>query len=88
MENIAAQLPALKRGFGAIAGLIAFGVNGPFLFERFGFATPVAILAGVLLGAGVGFSLVALVQALGYHEPAWKQRAHTTPPGAHLRPIH
>ena len=88
MENIAAQLPALKRGFGSIAGLIAFGVNGPFLFERFGFGTPVSVLIAVVLGAGVGFGLVALVQALGHHEPAWKHRAHAAPSDAHLRHVH
>jgi hypothetical protein len=88
MESVAEQLPALKRGFGSIAGLIAFGVNGPFLFERFGWGTPVAILVAVVLGGGVGYSLVALVQGLGHHEPAWKHRAHLAPADAHLRPIH
>lgn len=88
MENMAAQLPALKRAFGAIGGLIAFGVNGPFLFERFGISTPVAILTAVVIGAGVGVGLVAIVQALGHHEPAWKHRAQAPPADAHLRPIH
>lgn len=88
MEHLAAQLPALKRAFGAIAGLIAFGVNGPFLFERFGISTPVAILTAVVIGAGAGFGLVAIGQALGYHEPAWKHRVQAAPADAHLRPIH
>ena len=88
MENLAAQLPALKRAFGTIAGMIVFGVNGPFLFERFELITPVAILTAVVLGAGLGYSLVAIAQALGYHEPAWKKRVHAAPTDAHLRPIH
>ena len=70
MENIAAQTPTLIKGLGAIIGEIVFGVNGPFLFERFGLNVPEAIASGVLMGAAAGVCFATLGLAIRHHKPA------------------
>ena len=73
---------ALIMGLGAIVGEIGFGVNGPFLFERFGLYVPVAVATAVVIGAWVGCASAALLYRLSQREhaatpaPAIRQTAH------------
>ncbi len=72
----------LVKGLAVIVAEIAFGVNGPFLFERFGFYLPLAIAAGVVLGATIGYGVAALLLRARHPEraatpvPAARQEAH------------
>ena len=75
---------ALIKGLAVIVGEIALGVNGPFLFGRFGFYVPIAIVTAVMIGAAAGY-VVASVALWARH----KERALTTAPavrqGLHRR---
>lgn len=72
----------LVKGLAVIVAEIAFGVNGPFLFERFGLYLPLAIATGVVLGAAVGYAVAALLLRARHQEraatpvPAVRQKAH------------
>lgn len=84
MDNtISSHSSALIMGLGAIVGEIAVGVNGPFLFGRFGIYFPIAVLMGVLLGAVLGVTVAALGLALRHRKPAPAVRH--IPAEAHLR---
>lgn len=87
MEDLRAQAPALIKGLGTIAGVIAVGVNGPFLFERFEWDTPIAITAGVTVGAAAGFIITAITLWLRHPAPAAKP-AHHVPAGARFHGSH
>lgn len=79
MQSIASEAPTLIKGLGVIVGEIVVGVNGPFLFERFGLNTPEAILGGVLVGAALGFCSAVIGLAVHHRQPAPKVhgvRAH------------
>ena len=72
----------LVKGLAVIVAEIAFGVNGPFLFERFGLYLPLAIAAAVVLGAGVGYGAAAVLLRVSHRErvispaPAVRQKVH------------
>lgn len=72
----------LVKGLAVVVAEIAFGVNGPFLFERFGLYLPLAIVTAVVLGAAVGYGAAALLLRLSQRDrraapvPAVRQRAH------------
>lgn len=76
MENLSSQTSTLVKGLGVVIGEIAVGVNGPFLFERFGLNVPVAIASGVLVGAAIGFCIATVGLALWHREPALS-KTHT-----------
>ena len=85
MENtITAHSGALIKGLGAILGEIVVGVNGPFLFGRFGVYFPVAVLMGVLVGAVLGVTVASAVLAVRQPKPAAAGAPHL-PADAHLR---
>ena len=86
MEN-QFSLPSapLKKGAAVIVGEIVFGVNGPFLFERFGANVPLAITSGVLVGAAVGYCVAAVVLGLSHRERAVAKHAPGLPVNAPLR---
>ena len=69
----------LAKGLGVIIGEIVFGVNGPFLFERYGFNVPVAVAIAVMIGALVGYCVAALVLAMRHRERVSTQVAHGLP---------
>jgi len=71
-------------GLGAIVGEIVVGVNGPFLFGRFGVYFPIAVLMGVLLGAVLGVMVTSLGLAIRHRKPAPAAARHI-PADAHLR---
>ena len=64
-HNLTNETSALVVGLGIAIGECIFGVNGPFLFNRFGLNVPGAALLGVLMGAAVGYS--AMTAALRFH---------------------
>ena len=86
MEN-AFSLPTapLKKGLAVIVGEIVFGVNGPFLFERFGWNVPLAVTGGVLVGAAVGYCVAALVLGLSHRERVIAKHPPALPVNAPLR---
>lgn len=85
MDNaVSSHSGALIMGLGAIVGEIAVGVNGPFLFGRFGLYFPIAVLMGVLLGAVLGVTVAALGLAIRNRKPA-AAPARQIPADAHLR---
>ena len=86
MENLSSQAPTLIKGLAAIIGEIVVGVNGPFLFERFGLNVPEAIASGVLLGAAVGVCAASAGLAIRHHKPA-VTRAHGVSVDAHPRHV-
>lgn len=77
-------VPALIKGLGVIIGECVFGLNGPFLFERYGLSTPLAITTGVMLGAVAGFCVAALGLSFRHAERVAKAE-HGLPANAHLR---
>jgi hypothetical protein len=64
-HNLTNETSALVVGLGIAIGECIFGVNGPFVFSRFGLNVPAAALLGVLTGAAVGYS--ATIAALRLH---------------------
>ena len=82
MHNLSAEKPTLIKGLAAIIGEIVVGVNGPFLFERFGLDVPVAIASGVAVGAVAGVSIASIVLALRHREPV-RAKAPGVPADAH-----
>jgi len=70
MQELSSQAPLLIKGLAVIIGEIVVGVNGPFLFERFGLSTPEAILGGVLVGAAAGFCTAVIGLAIRHRQPA------------------
>lgn len=74
MQELSSQRPTLLKGLGAIIGEIVVGVNGPFLFERFGLNVPEAITCGVLVGAAAGVCVTAAALAIRHREPAARRR--------------
>jgi uncharacterized membrane protein YadS len=74
MQELSSQAPTLIKGLAAIIGEIVVGVNGPFLFERFGLNVPEAIASGVLVGAAVGVCAAAAILAVRHQEPATVRR--------------
>lgn len=76
-------VPPLIKGLGVIIGECVFGLNGPFLFERYGLSTPIAITAGVMLGAVAGFCAAAL--GLSFRHAERTKAEHGLPSDAHLR---
>ena len=82
MQHSLPVAPMIK-GLGVIIGQCVFGLNGPFLFERYGLSTPAAITTGVMVGAVAGFSAAALGLSLRHAERS--KMKHELPAGAHLR---
>jgi len=58
-NNMLSDTAPLVKGLGLVVGEIVVGVNGMFLFSRFGLNVPEAVTAGVLLGAAVGYGVAA-----------------------------
>jgi len=53
------QKQVLVKGLGVALSECLFALNGPFLFQRFGFNVPAAALTGCLVGAGIGYAAAA-----------------------------
>lgn len=86
MENqFSIPITPLKKGLAVIVGEIVFGVNGPFIFERFGWNVPLAVTGGVLVGGVVGYCVAALVLGIRHHERATAQHPPALPVNAPLR---
>jgi hypothetical protein len=51
----------LVKALGVTVGEIAFGVNGPFFFERFGLNVPEAVATAVVIGAALGYGTAAML---------------------------
>lgn len=49
------QTQILVKGLGVGIGECILGLNGPFLFQRFGLSSPTAALVGTVLGAAAGY---------------------------------
>ena len=60
----------LVKGLAVVIAEIAFGVNGPFLFERFGLYLPLAIATAVVLGAAVGYGAAAVLLRVSHRDRA------------------
>lgn len=69
-NRISEQTAPLVKGLGLVVGEIVFGVNGMFLFSRFGLGVPESAVAGVLVGAAVGYCIAAGALAIRRREPA------------------
>ena len=82
MANLSSETPALVLGLGAVVGEIVGGVNGPFLFQRFGLNVPEAALGGVVVGAAAGLCIAVVALALRHREPAYVKR-QAVPTDAH-----
>lgn len=65
----APQKPALLKGLGVLIGECVVGLNGPFMFSRFGLNVPEAVATGVVLGAIVGYTVAALGWQLRHRAP-------------------
>ena len=83
MQDLSAEAPTLVKGLAAIIGEIVVGVNGPFLFERFGLNVPEAITSGVVVGAAVGVCAASAILAIRHREPA-AVRTHDVGVKVHL----
>ena len=78
MKHILAnETSALVVGLGIAIGECIFGVNGPFLFTRFGLNVPVAAALGVLMGAAAGYSVTTAALRLRRREKASGQAGHS-----------
>ena len=72
----------LVKALGVVVGEIAFGVNGPFFFERFGANVPEAVAIAVVIGAAAGYSVAGMMFWLNHRErvlapvPAVRQKPH------------
>jgi hypothetical protein len=62
------ETAALIAGAGIAIGECVFGVNGPFLFERFGYNTGISALFGVFTGAVVGYGAAVTILRVLRHE--------------------
>ena len=60
----------LAKGLGVAVGEIALGVNGPFIFCRFGLYVPIAVATALVIGAALGYFIVSVVQWAGHKAPA------------------
>ena len=76
MEQSANHTSALVAGVGIAIGECIFGVNGPFLFSRFGFNVPCAATLGVLIGAAVGYGVAEAALHIHHREKAPGQAGH------------
>ena len=83
-HNLTNETSALVVGLGIAIGECIFGVNGPFLFSRFGLNVPGAAVLGVLMGAAVGYSVTTAVLRLHRREKASGQAGHRIVVDAHL----
>jgi hypothetical protein len=84
-SQFALHASALKKGLAVTIGEIVFGVNGPFLFERFGFNVPLAVTGGVVVGAAVGYCVAAILLGFRHHERAVAKHVPGLPVNAPLR---
>jgi hypothetical protein len=69
-HNPADGTSALIKGIGVAIGECIFGVNGPFLFDRFGLHNGSAAAIGVLVGAAVGYGVAFAALHVRYREQA------------------
>ncbi|HJT87371.1 MAG TPA: hypothetical protein VJ732_05930 [Bryobacteraceae bacterium] len=69
-EHMSLETPALANGLGVAIGECIFGVNGPFLFNRFGLNVPEAVATGCVLGAALGVAVAGILLRLGHKKPA------------------
>ena len=76
-QNLSGQAAPLLKGLALIIGEIVFGVNGMFLFSRFGLNVPESIATGVVFGAAVGYCVASIALAIRHREPA---AARVVPP--------
>ncbi|HLK47333.1 MAG TPA: hypothetical protein VKT49_04310 [Bryobacteraceae bacterium] len=60
----------LVKSLGTLMGVISFGVNGPFFFERFGLYLPIAVATAAVIGAAVGCSAAGMLYWLSHREHA------------------
>jgi hypothetical protein len=83
-DSMSSHASPLAMGLGTIFGEMVFGLNGPFLFGRFGLGDPLAVAAGVVFGAAVGLGLAVMAPLLLHRQPAPAEPAHQIPADAQL----
>ena len=60
----------MVKALGTLLGVISFGVNGPFIFERFGIYLPIAVATATVIGAAVGYAVAGMWYWLSHREHA------------------
>jgi hypothetical protein len=72
-QNLTKERSTLIKAVGTAIGECVFGLNGPFLFNRFGQNDAAAAIFGVLTGAAVGYCLARAGLHVYRQQPAARQ---------------
>ena len=85
--KVSREMAIVVKGAAIAVGQCLLGVDGPFLFNRFGLNDAAAAVVGVLVGSAVGYGIAEILLHVGRREPAtWHigHRVATGAPVAHL----